>query len=52
MRQFQLGGENMMAHVSDENPTGFISMIRPDGTQPNPSGYKGGKIVNMPWEFL
>jgi hypothetical protein len=49
MRQFQLGGENMMKNVSDENPTGFVSMIRPDGTIPQPSGYKGGKIINVPW---
>ncbi|MEZ4690270.1 MAG: hypothetical protein R3A12_08830 [Ignavibacteria bacterium] len=49
MRQFQLGGENMMKHVSDENPTGMVNMIRPDGTQPMPSGFKGGKIINMPW---
>lgn len=49
MRQFQLGGENMMKNVSDDNPSGFVSMIRPDGTQPNPDGYKGGKIINVPW---
>lgn len=30
-------------------PTGFINMIRPDGTQPTPGGYAGGGAVDCPW---
>jgi hypothetical protein len=29
--------------------TGFVSMIRPDGTQPSATGYSGGGAVNLPW---
>jgi hypothetical protein len=29
--------------------TGFVSMIRPDGTQSAPRGYNGNGAVNLPW---
>lgn len=29
--------------------TGFVSMIRPDGSQPAPRGYNGNGAVNVPW---
>ena len=29
--------------------TGFVSMIRPDGSQPSPHGYSGDGAVNLPW---
>jgi hypothetical protein len=29
--------------------TGFVSMIRPDGTQPSQQGFNGGGAVNLPW---
>jgi hypothetical protein len=29
--------------------TGFVSMIRPDGTQPSAAGYSGDGAVNLPW---
>jgi len=29
--------------------TGFVSMIRPDGTQAAPRGYNGNGAVNLPW---
>jgi hypothetical protein len=29
--------------------TGFVSMIRPDGSQPAPRGYSGKGAVNVPW---
>ena len=30
-------------------PTGLISMIRPDGTQPAPTGFTGGGTIDVPW---
>jgi hypothetical protein len=29
--------------------TGFVSMIRPDGTQTSPRGFNGNGAVNLPW---
>ena len=29
--------------------TGVVNMIRPDGTQPAPMGFTGGKMINVPW---
>jgi len=49
MKQFQILGKNMMENVTATNTTGIVNMIRPDGTQPNPSGYNGGKEINVPW---
>lgn len=48
MKQFQILGKNMMENVSSTKTTGIINMIRPDGTQPNPSGFSGSNI-NVPW---
>ncbi len=30
-------------------PTGDINLIRPDGTQPAPEGFTGGRAVDIPW---
>jgi hypothetical protein len=29
--------------------TGFVSMIRPEGTQPSAGGYSGNGVVSLPW---
>jgi hypothetical protein len=46
MEQFKIMGAAML---SDPTPTGVINMIRPDGTQPVPSGFSGNGAVNVPW---
>lgn len=46
MEQFRiLGG----AALKYPKPTGVISMIRPDGTQPAPMGFTGAGAINVPW---
>lgn len=45
MEQFEIMGAAMLKYPKT---TGVISMIRPDGTQPNPAGYSGGGI-DVPW---
>ncbi len=49
MKQFQLVLEYLAPRVTAANPTGVANMIRPDGTQPAPMGFTGGKAVNVPW---
>ena len=46
MEQFRLLGVAMLQYPK---PTGIISMIQPDGTQPTPAGYTGGGKVDVPW---
>jgi hypothetical protein len=38
-----------LAVLTSPKPTGFVSMFRPDGTQPAPAGYTGGGAINVPW---
>jgi len=46
MEQFKIMGAAMLQYPK---PTGVASMIRPDGTQPDPKGYTGGGAVDVPW---
>jgi hypothetical protein len=46
MEQFRIMGGAAMRYPK---PTGVITMIRPDGTQPAPTGYNGGGAINVPW---
>jgi hypothetical protein len=43
MKQFQLAGEHMIKMLPPGKTTGVVNLIRPDGTQPAPMGYTGGK---------
>lgn len=54
MKQFQIVLEHILPAVqkgaiSASKPVGVINMIRPDGTQPEPNGFKGDKAVYIPW---
>jgi hypothetical protein len=49
MKQFQIMMGEAMKVLSPSNPTGVINMIRPDGTQPAPKGFTGGKAIYIPW---
>jgi hypothetical protein len=49
MKQFQLLGEHAIKILSTGKTTGFVSMIRADGTQPVPAGFNGGGTINVPW---
>ncbi len=46
MEQFRILGGAMLSYPK---PTGVIHMIRPDGTQPDPRGYNGAGLVDIPW---
>ena len=46
MEQFKLMGAAMLQYPK---PTGFASMIHPDGTQADPAGYSGNGAVDIPW---
>jgi hypothetical protein len=46
MEQFRMLGAAGMKYPK---PTGVITMIRPDGTQPAPMGYTGDGAINVPW---
>jgi hypothetical protein len=46
MEQFRILGGAVLKYPK---PTGFISMIRPDGTQPTPGGFNGGGAIDVPW---
>ena len=51
MEQFKIAAGHMLKVLSS-NPkmvTGVVNMIRPDGTQPAPTGFTGDKAVNVPW---
>jgi hypothetical protein len=50
MQEFQAFSHILVPLQSGQvKSTGFVSMIRPDGTQPSASGYSGGGAVNLPW---
>ena len=51
MQEFQAFSAIVAALQSGRvKATGFVSMIRPDGTQqPSPGGYSGDGAVNLPW---
>jgi hypothetical protein len=49
MKQFQIAGEHLLKTLTPGNVTGVVNMIRPDGTQPAPMGFSGGKVINVPW---
>ena len=51
MEQFRvmLGGLFRAIASGRIKATGFISMIRPDGTQPTPNAFSGNGGVNLPW---
>jgi hypothetical protein len=51
MEQFKIAAGHMLKVLSD-NPsmvTGVVNMIRPDGSQPAPTGFTGDKAVSVPW---
>jgi ethanolamine utilization protein EutQ (cupin superfamily) len=51
MEQFKIAAGHMLKVLSS-NPnmvTGVVNMIRPDGTQPAPTGFAGNKEVSVPW---
>jgi hypothetical protein len=49
MKQFQIAGEHLLKALTPGTTTGVVNMIRPDGTQPEPKGFSGNKVVNVPW---
>ena len=49
MLQFQLAVQNFQKNLTARKTTGVVKMIRPDGTQPAPTGFTGGKTINVPW---
>jgi hypothetical protein len=51
MEQFKIAAGHMLKVLSS-NPhmvTGVVNMIRPDGSQPSPTGFTGDKAVSVPW---
>jgi ethanolamine utilization protein EutQ (cupin superfamily) len=51
MAQFKIAAGHMLK-VLETNPnmvTGVVNMIRPDGSQPAPTGFTGNKAVSVPW---
>jgi len=46
MEQFKIMGRAVLTYPKH---TGIITLIRPDGTQPDPSGYTAGGAINVPW---
>ncbi len=46
MEQFAIMGGAVLKYPK---PTGVVSMIRPDGTQPVPAGFTGGGTLDVPW---
>ncbi|EIG56105.1 hypothetical protein [Bradyrhizobium sp. WSM1253] len=51
MQQFKIAAGHMLK-VLESNPkmvTGVVNMIRPDGSQPAPTGFAGDKAVSVPW---
>jgi hypothetical protein len=51
MEQFKIAAGHMLK-VLTSNPTmvtGVVNMIRPDGSQPAPTGFTGDKAVSVPW---
>jgi hypothetical protein len=51
MEQFKIAAGHMLK-VLESKPgmvTGVVNMIRPDGSQPAPTGFTGDKAVSVPW---
>jgi hypothetical protein len=51
MEQFKIAAAHII-RVLTSNPkitTGVMNLIRPDGTQPAPTGFTGGGAINVPW---
>jgi hypothetical protein len=51
MQQFKIAAGHMLK-VLETNPhmvTGVVNVIRPDGSQPAPTGFTGDKAVSVPW---
>ena len=48
MEQFKIIGEYMKKNFPSGNVGGTVSMIRPDGSQPDPKGYTNGAL-DGPW---
>lgn len=49
MKGFYIAYSNLLKNA-DKMPTGLVSLIKPDGTQPNPKGYVGQNHgINVPW---
>ena len=46
MEQFRILAHALLTYPK---PTGIVSMLRPDGTQPVPGGFTGGGSVWIPW---
>jgi hypothetical protein len=46
MEQFKIMGR---AALTYPKATGIVSLIRPDGSEPEPDGYNGGGAINVPW---
>jgi hypothetical protein len=42
-------GEHLLNTLKPGQSTGVINLIRPDGTQPAPTGFNGGGQINVPW---
>ena len=52
MKQFQIAARTHAQGAGTPHPkmtTGVVNMIRPDGSQPAPKGFTGGKVLNVPW---
>jgi len=46
MEQFRILGGAVLKYPK---PTGIVTMMRPDGTQPVPGGFTGGGSIDVPW---
>jgi hypothetical protein len=51
MEQFKLLAEALKPYsaLDSKETVGVVSLIRPDGSQPAPEGYRAGGLINGPW---
>jgi streptogramin lyase len=49
MDQFKMAVEHLQKTLVDGKTTGVVNLILADGTQPEPKGFNGGSIINVPW---
>ena len=51
MEQFRIMFQALLADIQSGRlkSTGFMSMIRPDGTQPEPNVFNGNGALSLPW---
>jgi len=51
MEQFKIAAGHLLKVLSSKPGmvTGVVNMIRPDGTQPAPTGFTGDKQISVPW---